>query len=209
MFNLTLTVGQIKITPLFWSLCLGFVISSFSIWRKLIKEDYRDEDIFGVCLCGLLGGIFFGYLCQRLIKMPILGAFWGSVLLVVWRLKSFSKNVWEVLDCFTLPWFYFLFFAGLGLFLTNFEYFNLAFILISLIGFYFLTFFKKKYRSFSWYKSGKVGFVFWACSFCSFFLLLGLDFFGKSGLYWTEFLWLVSAAVAAVIIYYRAEVRKK
>ena len=95
MSDLSLTLGQLKITPLFWSLGLAFVVSSFSIWRVLTKEGYKDEDIFATNLLMLLSSIAFGRLSLIFAGAPEIGCFWGAVVIMFWRLKAMGKNIWE------------------------------------------------------------------------------------------------------------------
>lgn len=205
MPDLTLTLGQLKITPLFWSLCLAFAASSFSIWRKMIKEDFREEEIFSLNLFMLLAGISFGRLSWMAVDAPEIGAVIGILLIVIWRLKSLNRNIWEGLDTLSQPMIYSLIFVGLGLFLSKGNYFSLFYTLAGITGLLLYSLLKTRYRRFSWYKSGKTGFLFWAISFYLSLSLLILDFVTRSSLYWSKLFWSACLFVSIFIIYFRSK----
>jgi len=203
--DLTLTIGQLKITPLFWSLCLGFVFSSFSFWRRL-KEDYSQEDIFGLTLLVVVFCLFFYWLpiffWDQSLSLPF--AFAGGFLAVkVWS-SRFKMKVWEVYDALAPSVLIFLFCGGIGEFLISGSAWAGGYVVISLFGWIFWKFLRKRYRSFSWYKSGKIGFLFWAVCFLIFVLLLLLAFLRKDGLYF-KLLIFSEALFSAGIIYFRSE----
>lgn len=207
MYNLTLTIGQLKVTPFFWSLLLAFIISSFSFWQRL-KEDYKEEEIFGLTLFIAVCCLFFSWLSAFLFSssrffFPL--AFLGAVLAVkLWALR-FRVNIWEVFDAMSLPFLYFLFFGGIGSFLKSGYFWDLGYVGVSLLGFVVWEFSRGKYRSYSWYKSGKIGFLFWEVSFIVFLLLSGLAFFKKNALYLEVLILIPMTLLSAGIIYYRAE----
>ena len=205
--NFTLTVGQLKITPLIWGLCLAFVLSSFSFWRRL-KEDSREEEIFGLTLFISGGSLFLSWASVFLFSssqffFPL--AFLGAVLAVrFWSLR-FKVNVWEVFDAMSLPFLFFLLFGGIGSLLGSGNLWDWRYIGVSFLGFGAWKFSRKRYRSFSWYKSGKIGFLFWTISFIVFLLLSVLAFFKENTLYFEVLILTTMTLLSAVIIYYRAE----
>lgn len=202
--DLTLTVGQLKVTPLFWCLFVAFVFSSFSMWRRLIKEGYSEQEIFATNLFMLFSGIVFARLAQITIGSPEIGAFVGAVSIAVWRLKAQNKDIWEGLDTLTLPCQYFLISAGVGLFLTFGNLLYLIYSAIGLTGLFLYLFLKKRYRRFAWYKSGKIGFLFWAMSIFLSLALLVLDFFLRSGLYLTKIFFGIWLFLSAYLIFKRS-----
>lgn len=213
MLDLTLTIGQFKITPVFWALAIAFVLSSFALWRGMIKEDYKEEEIFSTTLFLVLSGLVFWRLGKVTLNIQVAGAFWGVVLVFLWRLKFLRKDFWDGLDTLALPWLYFLFWGGIGSFLSNRNYFFLGYVLIGLIGFISYPIIKSKYRRFNWYKSGKTGFLFWSYTGVTFFLLFLLDFLPKKGLYSgssmvNEVIYLGSVLASVFFIYQRSEVKK-
>lgn len=205
LLDLTFSIGQVKITPLFWALCLAFVVSSFSMWRRLIKEDFREEEIFSLNLFMLLSGIALARLTWVAVGVAEIGAVTGILLIVIWRLKSSDRNVWEGLDTLSQPMIYTLIFVGVGLFLSNGNFFSLFYTLVGITGLFLYSFLKTRYRRFSWYKSGKTGFLFWAISFYVSLSLLILDFFIRGGLYWSKLFWTAWLVVSVLVIYLRSK----
>lgn len=209
MFNLTLTVGKYEITPLFWALALAFVFSSFSMWKKMVKESYPEEDIFSTQILMFLGGIALEMLFKRILGITVFGAFLGVLLVSFWRFKVLEINTWEGFDCLTLPIIYFFFFGGIGLFLYTWQWAALGYSVTASFGLGLYLFLKDRYRRFFWYKSGKTGFLFWSICFYLSAVLLVLDFVQTKKLYWSEVLWMALLGVSAGAIYHRSELYKK
>ena len=205
MVNLTFTIGSIKITPLFWSLVIGFVAASFSLWRSLKREDIEDEEIYRITILLLLAAIAFSQFFLKFINLPIFGAFWGGVLILVWRMKTSQLNIWDGIEALTKPLFYLLIIGSIGSFLTFMNYFSLGFLLVGILGLIISLFLKKKYRSLSWYKSGKPGFVFWFGGAFFFIGYLAVDIWNKNGLYLTQLMLLISFFACVAVIYIRSE----
>lgn len=194
-----------NIPQLYWCLGVAVVCSSFSFWREL-KEDYPEEEIFTLSLLILVSGIIFSALFYWFFGFLALGAFLGAVFSLFLKLKLGKKSVWEGFDALTFSWLYFAFFGGLGLFLAIGDYWMLSYCAAGILGGLWYWLMKKKYRSFGWYKSGKLGFLFWAES--AFFALFfsGLAFLRNNTLYCYEgFVWLVLFFTCLVIIYIRSE----
>ncbi len=223
MPNLSFNLGSITITPLFWSLALAAILSSFSIWRQL-KEDYPEEIIFSstlaVALAAFLGArlLFvllnfnqFGFSLVNWLALPIgenfslTGAFLGAVLLGFWRNWRLKQNPWEFLDALTRPLFYFLFATGLGAFLTEGERWSLAYLALGFFGLLNYPWLKKKYRSFAWYQSGKMGFLISFYSFGIFTLQILLAFLKNGRIYSNELISLGVVLTSLGTLYYRSE----
>jgi len=209
MPNLSLTIGQIKITPLFWALALAFIFSSFSMWKKMIKESYLEKDIFSTQILILLGGVIFEILFKMSLGIIVFGAFLGILMVSAWRFKILAINFWEGLDWLVLPIIYFFFFGGIGLFLNSWQWTAFGYSATSLLGLGLYLYLKKHYRRFFWYKSGKTGFLFWSICFYFSAVLLVLDFLQTKKVYWSEVLWIVLLTSSAGAIYHRAELNKK
>lgn len=204
MSNLSFTIGSVTITPFFWGLFLATIFSAFSFWRGL-KEDFPEEEIYKLTLLLLTSSLIFSRIFGLMVNLPPLGVFIGAVLALIWREKGWQKKFWEELDHLSLAWIYFLFFGGIGKFLSDNNIWSLSYLIISLVGYSLYLFFKKKYRSFLWYKSGKTGFLFWSLSGYFFFCFFLLDFFLSSDLYWERWLWFLAFVSTLIIIYFRAE----
>lgn len=213
MPDLTITLWNLQITPLVWSLIIAFVFSSFSMWRMMVKEDYKEENIFSTSLFLILVGLVFWRLGKVTINIQIASAFWGVVLVFLWRLRFLQKDFWDGLDTLALPWLIFLFFGGIGSFLTTGNFLLLGYVVIGLLGLIGYPIIKSKYRRFSWYKSGKTGFMFWSSTLVTFFLLFLLDFLLKKGLYLdgsivNKVIYFCSVVLSGYFIFRRAEVSK-
>jgi len=214
---------MLNVTPLFWFLALAFLVSAYSFWKRL-REDYAEELIFGLTLRGGFFALIFARLFFVLCNLNLFefsvaawvtahvgadfnlgGAFVGVVWAVVWQMKKRKKHPWEVLDALSLAVLYFLVLGGVGSFLTNGIYSDLFFSVIGLVGLGFFPFLKKNYRSFSWYKSGKTGFLFALYSVYVFFFLLVLAFFKPDNLYLNRLISLFLVLASLWILYTRSE----
>jgi len=225
MPNLSFTIGSLTVTPLFWGLVLAVFFSSFSIWKKL-KEDFKEEEIFGLTL----SSFFFALVLSRLIftffnfsfflsgvgwfssfgsNFSPAGAFWGMVLILIFLSRRFKKNLWEIYDSFSLATLYFLFLGGLGNVIKTQNPTDAFYVVVGVLGFLFYTFWRDKYRSWPWYKSGKIGFLFWADSFYTFLALLVLALLRGNSLYFEELSLIISLVVSLAVIYSRSERKLK
>lgn len=223
MINLSFTIGPITLTPLFWSLVMAGIISSFSIWKRL-KEDYPEEMIFTMILQAFLSALFFSRLLFVLLNFnqfgfslsswlfkdvsenfSLAGAFVGAVLTVNWKTNSLKKNFWEVLDSLSLPFMYFFLLGGLGSFLSFSNWRDLFFCLVAILGLCSYPFLRNNYRSFAWYKSGKTGFLFSVYSFYIFLFLLVLAFFKTDILYLNRLIAILLILASLSVFYIRSE----
>ncbi len=139
---------------------LGAVLFSFVLWRKL-KEDYPHEQIFFLTSLFLITGILSSAIIDRRLGNF---SFWGLIafntLAGIYFIKKLGFKFFEFIDALAPAWFWFIFFSSLiGLLrewgnVINFSYPGAA--LLSLFAYHF---FLTRYRRFSWYPSGKVGFA--------------------------------------------------
>lgn len=138
---------------------LGSFVFSFILWKRL-KEDYANENIFSLCWIFLLSGLL-GYWVGGFVEDL---RFWISLLFALvfgfLAVKKMDFKLFEFTDALAPAWFGFLFFSALGQLLSSSSYisfpaFNLVITGVSL---FWYIFFLKKYRTFSWYPSGRVGF---------------------------------------------------
>lgn len=222
-FNFSFTLGQLTITPFFWSLITAAIISSFSIWRGL-KEDYQEEIIFRLTLAVVACSLIFSRLLFVLFNLSefgfslanwlflnlrenfsLAGAFIGAFLMTFWQISRLNGNPWEVLDTLVLPFFYFFLAGGGGMFLTTGNLWNLAYLAVGLAGILGYSWLKKKYRSLTWYQSGKTGFLISFCSFLIFALLILLAFLENGRIYFDELILALLMMVCLAALYYRSE----
>lgn len=137
---------------------LAFFVFAFVLWRKL-KEDYPNDKIFLLTL-GLAGSMLIGNWAFG--RWPLF-SFWASLVLVVaigtYLVKKLDFRLFEMLDAIAPGWFWFLLLGSLTGFLSTRTIEVLvepAIAGLALLGF---TFFNARYRTFSWYPSGKIGFA--------------------------------------------------
>lgn len=159
----------------FFIWALGIVSFSFVLWKNL-KEDYLHEKIFSLTLIILGAGALFWLIFSSRIGYY---AFWaaGLALSVVcfYLIRKLEFKVFEFADAVIPAWFLFSFFFSLADFLrTPFDPLKLAWPAISLLSILAYNFFLKRYRRFSWYPSGRVGFAGFASLGFYFFLRLGV-----------------------------------
>ena len=221
--NLSLNLGSIRITPLLWSLIIATILASFSFWRRL-KEDYKEEVIFKTTFFALASGLFFsrllfvflnlgefGFSFRNFFTLNYLNNFYfagglvGVVLAIRWQVKRSKGNVWEVLDALVFSFLCYLIFGNFGFFLTRGNRWDLVYLGIGVAGFILYSLSQKNYRSFSWYKSGKTGFIFTFFGLIYSLVFLGLAFLKNDGLYLYRFVWFFLALASAGALYYRSE----
>jgi hypothetical protein len=221
--NLSLTIGSLKITPFFWSLVLAAVISSFSIWRRL-KEDFQEEVIFEMTLAAIGSAFVFGRFFFVLFHLndfgfslgswlglsigenfSLAGAFIGAVGIIYWQIIRLKQNPWEFLDALTLPFLYFFTLGGGGSFLTDGNLWHLSFLVLGIMSLLSYPWLKKKYRSFTWYPSGKTGFLIAFFGLVIFPILILLAFVRNGKVYLNELVLLFLALICLGVLYYRSE----
>lgn len=138
---------------------LGVLIFLFIFWKRL-KEDYASNIIFQSATFIILG-IFVGYfLSSRLFPFWFFWAsLFGASIGLTLSLIRFKIKFYESLEAFiiaALPWLSLIFLAN-SVVTSSFSSF-LAFVVILIMVFlsYWLD---THYKSFTWYRSGKIGFA--------------------------------------------------
>lgn len=151
------------------SCLLGFFPFLFFLWRRL-REDWESGDIFTggavVYLFAILGGVVFSYFSRYLSlwgAVEIGGVwFWGAFLffvlsflwVVAWKHFGFFET-FEALGVGLLYLYFFVFLMD-GVFGGGvFSFLGAGVVSFLLFLFFFL---EERYKRFSWYKSGRVGF---------------------------------------------------
>ncbi|GEM_PF-644930 len=154
------------------ALFLGSIITLFIYWRAL-KEDYEKEKIFSsglIMLIGMFLGLFAIYLPAKSVPVndvvnPVINPkgfwFWGSFLgffvALLYSTQKFKIKPYEAVESLVPGMFIVAIFYSLASYvLTGDNNFSLFSAIIISLGILF-TFLKSKYKSFSWYKSGKIG----------------------------------------------------
>ncbi|MBI2268494.1 MAG: hypothetical protein HYU80_03600 [Candidatus Blackburnbacteria bacterium] len=192
---------------------IGIFSFSFALWKKL-KEDYEVDQIFYLTLLILFGGGTGLFVSSFFLgdTFSFWGLFLGALLFGVYAVLKLNMRFFEVVDGAVLGLLLFLsLFSvgnivkwGLGIQLANLLEFI---IILTSLGSYYIFF--KKYRTLSWYISGKIGFVglaaltvyFLERALVAFYLFLVL-LFPQSFLY--GFASLILSLLFAGIIYLRS-----
>ena len=166
--------------------------------------DYdNEEEIYKLLTSIFLAGLIF-WIAGRNFGLGLIAGFFGIILYIYWWSRAEEKNPWEILDALCIPLVIFLFFVGIGLFLGRKDFWELRYSIVGIIVWLTFLFNKKKYRSFSWYKSGKTGFLFGFSSFLTFLLLLLLAFLKNFSLYWQSGFYLIAVILSLAAIYIRS-----
>jgi hypothetical protein len=141
---------------------LGTVLFSFAFWRKL-KDDYENDEIFTSTLMLLFGGLIGWFVVGRWFE-PLV--FWGFALgfLIsgIYATVRLGLKSFETID--SMAWAFFwlwvfvelrvVFMGGLGRYGIN-----LLPLTAPILGLFVYRFLDSRYRRFSWYPSGKIGFL--------------------------------------------------
>lgn len=137
---------------------LGALFFLFLFWKRL-KEDYVSKDIFSTAFY-ILAGITLSWLVSR----NFLPQWWfwlallGVVLGGTWAVVKFRLRVFEVLEALVfglLPWLSLIFLLDAVKNENTLSLIGFLVILIFLLSFVAID---SRYKRFTWYKSGRVGF---------------------------------------------------
>lgn len=213
---------SLPITPFGILTAIGFVIASFLFWRRL-KEDFPEEEIFTLTLWLALGGLLVSRLAYVIlhshlfIQNPPALFFWGkypgfsllgAVLGILGTLGYFGKkkdwDIWIALDALVPVCLVIFVLGSFGAYLSNREIFYLTFPILGVSVLLIKKFCLVNYRSFSFYPSGKVGFLGLSSMILFFSLILPLDFYKKSVLSLEAIGFLVIIVVALGFLYQRS-----
>ena len=153
---------------------LGILIFLFLFWKRL-KEDYISNQVFSTAFSVVLAIILFNILAR--IFFPawwFWASFFGISLSLLFGVLRYRLRIFETVEASVislLPW------LGLTFLIDSVSNSNLtssvgaAAISVLIVAFFLLD---KHYKSFSWYKSGRVGF--------SGLTILGLFFLSRAAI---------------------------
>lgn len=137
---------------------LGFFIFLFVFWKKL-KEDYLSSQIFTTAFYVIfLASIFLlvsHFLLPNFWFWALFLAFLTGVFLGRWRFSLHFYEVYEAGIVGLLPWLSFFFLLDA---MKTTSWYSFCGFLFSWLLVLLYIFLNLHYKSFSWYKSGKVGF---------------------------------------------------
>jgi len=126
---------------------LAVLFFLFQIFRKL-KEDYDDEEVVKASLLGVVVCFSLWWLGKRY-ELGLFAILMGLVIVVFIFSHYYSWRFWEVLESAALP-------GLVSLFIAKFIQWESAVYLLVILS----NLVWRNYRRFSWYPSGKMGFLF-------------------------------------------------
>ncbi len=198
------------------------MVASYLLWHNL-REDYSEEEIISLtiylALAFLVGArlahvlYHFSDFQFSLVKWLLIGrypgfSFSGGFLTCLGLLFFWSKrknwDFWQLGEVVVPAGLLVTVMVSTGLFLTGGETVFLGEAVLALLLLFFSHFLRKKYRTFVWYKSGKLGFV--SCFSLSLFILgkLSLEIFYRGSLYWEGLLLFGITITCWLFIYLRS-----
>lgn len=201
---------------------LGLVLAAYVFWKRL-KDDFPSEGIFSLSLIILIMGLLLGrliYIFSNFERFGLDYVSWfslekapgfslsGIFLTGIFTLGLYSLkrkwDIWLVADSFLLPFLITVLVFSLSDLVLKITLARLAVVLLIFLDLLIVRRVGKNYRSFPWYKSGKVGFLACFSTIAFFGPILVLDIFLKSGLYSEEYLNGLVIVLAAILLYRRS-----
>ncbi|MBP9818239.1 hypothetical protein KBC75_05865 [Candidatus Shapirobacteria bacterium] len=207
---------------------IGGILFLYLIWRNL-RDDYPEENLVAYSWAALAVYLASGRLAYGLINWGVWNENWldwlnfltnkgfffgmGFVGMLItsyvfpvasnWKPWSFLEDVMGIIYLFMA----FLFVGDFWS--SNLDYKILMLIGIMVVGFLTGEYFKSKYRSYSWYHSGKKGFAFFGANLIV-GVLMGLwaYFAAKQGLIWLV-LYMGSSLVSLAGLIFLADIANK
>jgi len=152
---------------------LGFLFQAF----RRLRDDYGEQRVVGASVLGVFFCSFFWWIGGKY-ELGIFAILMGIIVLLFWLSTHSGWRFWPTLESITIPGLEALIIAQTATLIDNFSWsliFRAAASLIAL----FSCFFWRNYRRFSWYPSGRSGFLFLAALTTLSLIMLPLDFWQK------------------------------
>lgn len=138
---------------------LGVIVFLFIFWKRL-KEDYASEIIFKTAFSIIFGVIIFTLISFRFFADWFLfGGMLGALIGLWISVARLKIRFYETLEAFvvgSLPYLSFVFLTDSVATSSLSSFSGFLMILVLLFVFYFLD---VNYKNFTWYRSGRIGFV--------------------------------------------------
>lgn len=181
---------------------LGIVLFLYLIWRNL-NDDYRDEHLISYGWSSIMVMLLGGRIVYGLWNWGTLNDSWTSWLMV-WKISGYNYyggvvfvllwtwwfcvksewKLWSFLEDVTPIYYLLLAFLNGGEYIQRgLDFRFLVWMMICLTGYLLANFLKGKYRSISWYGSGKKGFIFFATNLVMSLVAAVTSFLFKDGVY--------------------------
>jgi hypothetical protein len=183
----------------------AFTISGFIVWKRL-KDDYLNYQIFNSYLLVVILIIIGNFIVKNYISNII---FWMDVTAVLigvfYAFVKYRMRFIETSEAFLVSFLLYL----------NVYYFDYMFImkdyriilisLVTLLSFATFFIFEKLYKSFTWYKSGKIGFSGYAAFFIFMVTRALFSYFFKDlpfyGFYYDSLFSAITALIIMIVVY--------
>ena len=203
---------------------IGIILFAYLTWRNL-RDSYEEDKIVSFSWMGLLGFLVGGRITFGLVNFGVWNDSWtswfsvwdkpgmdyiGGFLSLLFISFVLAKlNSWKFIpfaeDLLINILLLLGFLIGDEFLRTKFDLKIGAYLLFLILMILLAKWFKKKYRSFVWYKSGKKGFAFLMTGFVTFLMLGFLALLFKISLIYSIFYW-VLALISLVGLLFLGEV---
>jgi hypothetical protein len=155
----------------------GGILFLFIFWEKL-KEDFSSDLIFKMAFNILLPLSILNFVALRFFPPFFLWlSFFGGLIGIFISVFKFKVNAFEIFEVYVvsgIPWLSLVFLTDS---VTRSSLYSFLAFLVSLILIFISYWLDVHYKSFSWYKSGKIGFTGIATLILIFCIRLVLDIF--------------------------------
>ena len=210
MLPILVALGPITVYSFSFFLGIGFFLTAFIAWRRLIDLGQEEEKILDSLILASIVGLVFSKLFFALENFPLSGySFWGGItgaVLVFFLLtRAWKWNFWQVADELAFAVLPLAVLSQVGAFLAGSTpgrptlmlwglYFPGMLVrsqpisLFMAIGFFAILIYflrvERNWRSWFWYKSKAPGLIFLLFLALGVSLTLVVDFLTLSGIYW-------------------------
>ncbi len=175
---------------------IGVFLFFFLLWKTL-KDDYHYEKIFNLSFillgCAIVFWLISGYVEE---SYRFIFIFFGSFIVFTFGLIKQKMNFYESFEGFVISFLAWYAVFTLQITISQSSLSSFLSFWMTLISIFIFYVSKTYYRSFSWYKSGKVGFA--SIVSLIFFILSKVPFYwGTNAIYL-----LISASLLLVLVLY-------
>ncbi len=138
---------------------ISLILYLFMFWRQL-KDDYVSNQIFTTGFFAIFLAVFLGYGSYRFFpNWWFWSGFVGVFLSVLFNSRRFRMRTIEVLEAVVIGFLPVLGAIALSDFISRDESASLYAVLVCLVLIVLFYILNSTYKSFSWYRSGRVGFA--------------------------------------------------
>ena len=200
----SINIGNILTNPRFWFTLLGWFVCLFLFWRSVkneieIKWFYKFSNRVVWLLIVVYAIAFIAKVSASFIIYPTL------LMYLLYSINKTKFDLWWILDSLCVPMSVLVILNNTGNVFFSSSIFNIVTIILSILYLIFaLPFLTTHYRAFSWYPSGKNGFLFLFTNLVGLFYFLLIAILQSSGLYWEKFALVVGFLVFLVLFYRRS-----